>query len=245
MSWIGRFLGARAGRNFNSEAQSLVAETVLLGNDIAQWRADSELLHAIQETVLPTALALGAILIANPLVTLLGGGAEAHHIVVGSLALAAFLWAGAVSLAGLVWLLGHVRMMLITRLWPRRYLRLVIAMAARDWMRDQAASIPGGTWRAFLHSFQRETGSQTEMLAARLADQIGATLWRHVALRLGYVLAPMMVALTYYRLVIYPSFLGASTWLSMLYPIAALVDAVAGTALRDALMAGPAGGPPP
>lgn len=245
MSWIGRFLGARAGRSFNNQAESLVAETVLLGNELAQWKADSELLHAIQQTVLPAALALGAIIIANPLITVLGGGAEPHRIVIGALALFAFIWAGAVSFSGLAWLLRHLRLMLITGLSPRAYLRLVIAMTARDWLRDQAAAIGGGTWRAFLVSFQQETNNQAEMLAARLADQIGATLWRHVALRLGYVLAPMFVALIYYRLVVYPSFLGASAWLSMLYPIAALIDAVAGTTLRVSLMGGWPTGPPP
>ncbi len=240
MSWVGRFLGARAGRSFNTQAQSLVAETVLLGNELAQWKADSELLHAIQETVFPAALALGAIIIANPLITLLGGGTEPHRIVIGGLALAAFLWALVVSAAGLAWFLRHLRLMLITGLWPRSYLRLIIAMMARDWLRAQAAAIATGTWRSFLVSFQKESNNQAEMLAARLADQIGATLWRHVALRLGYVLAPMFVALIYYRLVVYPSFLGANAWLSMLYPIAALIDFVAGTALRATLM-GPSG----
>lgn len=240
MSWLGRFLGARAGRSFNSQAASLVTETVLLGNELAQWKADSELLHAIQGMVLPAALALGAILIANPLITLLGGGVEPHRIVIGALALAAFIWACWVSVAGLVWFLGHLRLMLITSLWPRAYLRLVIAMMARDWLRAQSAAIAAGTWRSFLVSFQRQTNNQAEMLAARLADQISATLWRHVALRLGYVLAPMFVALIYYRLVVYPSFLGANAWLSMLYPLAALIDGVAGTALRASLL-GPSG----
>ena len=245
MSWIGRFLGTRAGRSFNSQAESLVAETVLLGNDLAQWKADSELLHAIQETVLPAALALGAIIIANPVITLLGGGAEAHRIGIGTLALIGFAWACYISITGLAWLFGHGRMMLITGLSPRGYLRLVIALTARDWLRAQAEAISGTTWRSFLRSFQAETNSQTEMLAARLADQIGATLWRHVALRLGYVLAPMFVALIYYRLVVYPSFLGASAWLSMLYPLAALADAVAGTEFRVSLMGGWPAGPPP
>jgi hypothetical protein len=208
VSWVGRFLGARAGRYFNREAESVVSETMLLGNELAQWKADSELLHAIQETVLPTAIVLGIILLANPLITWLGGGLEAHRIVIGALALAGFAWACWVSAQGLVWLLRHLRLMLITDLMPRRYLRLVIALSARDWLRDQAANLGTGSGGAFLASFQQATGNQNEMLAARLADQISATLWRHVALRLGYVLAPMVVALIYYRLVVYPRFLG-------------------------------------
>lgn len=235
MSWVGRFLGARAGRYFNREAESVVSETMLLGNELAQWKADSELLHAIQETVLPTAIVLGIIILANPLITWLGGGLEAHRIVIGALALAGFGWACWVSAQGLVWLLRHLRLMLITGLTPRRYLRLVIALSARDWLRDQAASLGTGSGGAFLASFQQATGNQNEMLAARLADQISATLWRHVALRLGYVLAPMVVALIYYRLVVYPSFLGESAWLTMLYPLAWLSDLLLGSGLRGQL----------
>ena len=238
MSWLGRILGARLGRSLSQEAESLVAESMLLGNEVAQWKADSELLHAIQGTVFPTALALGAILLADPLITALGGELEAHRIVIGALALAGFSWACWVSWQGLVFFLHHLRLMLITRLAPRSYLRLVIALSARDWLRDQAAGIAAGSGRAFVASFQQATGNQNEMLAARLADQIGATLWRHVAVRLGYVLAPMGVALIYYRLVVYPGFLGASAWLIMLYPLAALIDLVAGTDLRHSLLAG-------
>ncbi len=238
MRWIGRFFGSRAGRSFNEQAENLVAGTVLLGNDLAQWKADSELLHAIQGTVLPAALALSAIIIANPLITLLGGGVEAHRLGIGVLALIAFIWACVVSVSGFAWFLRHLRMMLITGLRPRAYLRLVIALAARDWLRAQLAAISGGTALAFVASFQKETNSQTEMLAARLADQIGATLWRHVALRLGYVLAPMIVALIYYRVVVYPSFLGANAWLIMLYPVAALIDALAGTSYRQGMLGG-------
>ena len=238
MHWLGRFLGARIGRNFNQETESLVNETMLLGNDLALWKADSELLHAIQGTVFPAAMALAVIILANPLITLLGGGQEPHRIVIGALALIAFIWACAVSISGLGWFLRHLRLMLITGLSPRGYLRLVIALTARDWLRAQEAAIATGTWRAFLASFQKATNSQPEMLAGRLADQISATLWRHAALRLGYVLAPMFVALIYYRMVVYPSFLGASAWLTMLYPLAALVDGVAGTDWRQQLLGG-------
>ena len=236
MSWLGRFLGARAARRLNIHADELVAGSVELGIEVAQWKADSELLHTVQEAILPAALVLAAIFVANPAITWLGGGVEAHRIGIGLLALAGFGWACWISAVGLIWFLRHLRMMLITGLGPRPYLRLVIALAARDWLRDQAAWLGAGTSRAFLESFQRATGHRTETLAARLADAVAARLWRHVALRLGAVLAPIFVGLIYYRAVIYPGFLGENAWLGMFYPLAALVDVLAGTNYRASLI---------
>lgn len=233
---VGRFLGRRAARSWHGETQSLVTEGIALGSELAKWKADSELLHLIQETVLPLAIAMVAILSTPQIMQVLHGGAEARRIAIGIQALIAFGYASYISILGAASAWRHLRGMFVAGLTPRAYLRMLLALGVQDWLAARQAAL-SPTIASALASFQQATDTRSETLAGRLADQIAARLWRHLAWRLGCVMAPMFVALIYYRAVLYPSFLGASTVSMILYPLAAAWDGITGQATRAALMA--------
>lgn len=82
--------------------------------------------------------------------------------------------------------------------------------------------------------------SSWESYAMHLADRIAPRMVRHGLLRAAMVVVPVLVAWGYYRLKIFPDIIhtqtGLGVWSAFLYPGAALVDAVAGTHLRQALL---------
>ncbi len=80
-----------------------------------------------------------------------------------------------------------------------------------------------------------------EDLAYRLADQIAPRMVRHGVSQSLIVLLPVVAAWAYYRFKIFPDIIltetGLGFWSAFLYPFAALIDAIAGTGLRAALLA--------
>jgi len=76
-------------------------------------------------------------------------------------------------------------------------------------------------------------------VAYRLADRLAPRLARHAGARVLSIFAPVAGAWAYYRFIVFPDLVragsGLGPWDALLYPIAALIDAVAGTALREAL----------
>lgn len=82
--------------------------------------------------------------------------------------------------------------------------------------------------------------SSWESYAMHLADRIAPRMVRHGLLRVAMVVVPVLIAWGYYRLVIFPDVIRAQTglgvWGAFLYPFAALIDAVAGTHLRQILL---------
>ena len=76
-------------------------------------------------------------------------------------------------------------------------------------------------------------------VAYRLADRLAPRLARHAATRVLSVFAPVAGAWLYYRFVVFPDLIragsGLGPWDALVYPFAALVDALAGTGFRDAL----------
>jgi hypothetical protein len=78
-----------------------------------------------------------------------------------------------------------------------------------------------------------------ESYAFHLADRIAPRMVRHGATQVVLVLIPIVIAITYYRVKIYPDIIYAQTglgvWSAFLYPVAALVDWVTGSHLRHAL----------
>lgn len=76
-------------------------------------------------------------------------------------------------------------------------------------------------------------------VAYRLADRLAPRLARHAAARVASVFAPVAFAWLYYRFVVFPEIIragsGIGPWNALLYPFAALIDALAGTELRQGL----------
>lgn len=76
-------------------------------------------------------------------------------------------------------------------------------------------------------------------VAYRLADRLAPRLARHAAARVLSILAPVAGAWAYYRFIVFPELVhagsGLGPWDALLYPFAALIDALTGTGFRDAL----------
>ncbi|NJM35913.1 MAG: hypothetical protein HC850_15850, partial [Rhodomicrobium sp.] len=81
-----------------------------------------------------------------------------------------------------------------------------------------------------------------EGLAHRLADQIAPRMLRHALIQAALVLVPIAAAWAYYRFKIFPDIIRAETGLgylsAFLYPVVAIVDLIAGTQWREALILG-------
>lgn len=79
-------------------------------------------------------------------------------------------------------------------------------------------------------------------VAYRLADRLAPRLARHAAARVASVFVPVAFAWLYYRFVVFPELVrmgsGIGPWEALAYPFAALVDALAGTGLRESLTGG-------
>jgi len=76
-------------------------------------------------------------------------------------------------------------------------------------------------------------------VAYRLADRLAPRLAQHAAARVLSVFAPVAFAWLYYRFIVFPEIIeagsGIGPWSALVYPFAALIDALAGTDLRDSL----------
>ncbi len=76
-------------------------------------------------------------------------------------------------------------------------------------------------------------------VAYRLADRLAPRLAQHAAARVLSVFAPVAFAWLYYRFIVFPEIIeagsGIGPWSALVYPFAALIDALAGTDLRGSL----------
>jgi len=76
-------------------------------------------------------------------------------------------------------------------------------------------------------------------VAYRLADRLAPRLAQHAAARVLSLFAPVAFAWLYYRFIVFPEIIeagsGIGPWSALVYPFAALIDALAGTDLRDSL----------
>lgn len=76
-------------------------------------------------------------------------------------------------------------------------------------------------------------------VAYRLADRLAPRLAQHAAARVLSVFAPVAFAWLYYRFIVFPEIIetgsGIGPWSALVYPFAALIDALAGTDLREGL----------
>lgn len=78
-----------------------------------------------------------------------------------------------------------------------------------------------------------------ESYALHLADRIAPRMVRHGVTQVVLVLVPIMIAIAYYRLKIYPDIIhvqtGLGVWGAFIYPFAAILDWVTGSHFRLAL----------
>jgi hypothetical protein len=76
-------------------------------------------------------------------------------------------------------------------------------------------------------------------VAYRLADRLAPRLAQHAFARVLSIFAPVAFAWLYYRFIVFPEIIragsGIGPWNALLYPFAALIDAMTGTSLRESL----------
>ncbi|MFO1027649.1 MAG: hypothetical protein U1E70_20925 [Acetobacteraceae bacterium] len=244
-AFVGRQIGEWAARQWGTRLRATFDDGKSLSGPLGRALIDAFVMEGLVGIVWPSVVVLALILGCHALAVAMSS-MEAERVLTGSAALLAVMWSivGAVEACMLAW--PHLRLWLATRLRPVAHVRLLLFQRLRAIHHDWQASLPDSGYAAVavreaLKTLQAQTGLTPDRAAFALADHLAPLLVRHLASRLGLALAPVVGALAYYRLVIYPDLLehgpGGGPWSLALYPLAALTDLLFGTSLRAALLA--------
>lgn len=169
---------------------------------------------------------------------------ETLRIAATSIVLAAGLYGLWALVTGFIELLPILSIWLSTRVSPHRLARLFLYQLILDRLRRAFTNAEGkqsaaGHLARYALKFSGGP-SDWESFAFRLADQIAPRMVRHTLLQAVLVIAPVMAGWAYYRFQIFPDIIMAQTglglWEAFLYPFAAIIDLIAGTTLRQALL---------
>lgn len=238
-------------RSYRQKLRSSLQEAFSAGETLAERLARAEVDDVIQTRVphilIPILVVVGLFIVAEFLGNLIGAD-EARRIAVTTVVLAAGLYGLWAIADGAREALPVVAVWVATGLSPYNLARLVLYRQILVRFRETFSTAEGRpTTTSYLaRTVLRFADSPAtwDALAFRLADRIAPRLVSHALLRVVLVLAPVIAAWAYYRFFIFPDLIqqrtGLGPWRAFLYPLAALVDALAGTELRQALLA-PAG----
>jgi hypothetical protein len=229
--------------------QHRLEQAMQRGEDILERFARAEVdafIHAKLQTILIPAFVVGALLVAAQAAGAWLGGGEASRLTSSSIALAAALY-GAYSMArGLRAALPILALWLGTVWSPWALARLMLyerILASFNKLFSQGDGQLTTIGSLALQALKFAGPQSWEALAFRLANRLAPALVNHAALRGLLVLGPALAATTYYRMLIFPAIIrgetGVGPWAALVYPLAAAVDAIAGTHLREALRGGP------
>jgi hypothetical protein len=241
---IGGWVAARWGRDL-AAALDVGKERIA---PLARALVDTFVLDWLSAAVWPSVATLLVLLGAHAAVESIGMPREAERIVVGAVVLLALAWSAVGLATGAVVSWPHLRFWAMTGLGPVRHVRLLIFLVLREQQRrlglgQEAGGFAARTAAAAFEALQRELRLSPDRAAYVVADHLAPLMLRHLLGRAALVLAPVVAALAYYRLALYPSLVlagaGAGPWAMALYPLAALADWLAGTHLR-AVLAGTA-----
>ena len=223
-------------------------ETALTwGEDVAERLAlaevDAVIQTRVQGIVIPSlvvAVLFGAVELAAAMI----GDAETLRFAVTSIVLAAGLYGVWALVTGIIDVLPIAAVWLSTGVTPHKLARLflyqlMLARLQEAFTNAEGRSSTAGQIARYALKFSGRPSSW-EGLAFRLADQIAPRMVRHAALQIVLVVVPVAAAWAYYRFQIFPDIIRSQTglgiWGAFVYPGAALIDWVAGTSLRAALI---------
>lgn len=170
---------------------------------------------------------------------------ETLRIAATSIVLAAGLYGVWALVTGFIELMPILAIWLSTRVSPHKLARLFLYQLILGRLRQAFTNAEGrqsaaGHLARYALKFSGGP-SDWEGFAYRLADQIAPRMVRHALLRAVLVITPVLAGWAYYRFQIFPDIILAQTglgmWGAFLYPFAAIIDLVAGTGLRQALLA--------
>ena len=244
MSHFSRFLGNRGGAivasRFGKSALRRLHDLQEVTPNVALWLTDAVILDRIVGTVWPAALILtgmiGVDLLGNAL-----GSPETTRILIGLLVLAALIWAVLGLVRGSGHLAPHLRFWLVTRLGPRHHLRLVLYNTFLEYISEITDENKLGTaLHAMIKQFIDKIELSVDQFCFEIAFKFSNRIFYHILQRLFLAAIPLILALAYYRLILYPHFVrsfsgGLSPWRVAAYPIAALLDLLFASHFRLAL----------
>lgn len=233
-------------RNPLKQLREGLQDTLKAGETIAERLALAEVDAVIQTRlagiVIPSlvvAVAFGCAELAAALI----GDEETLRVAVTTIVLMAGLYGLWALVMGLVEIAPVLAVWASARVGPRKLARLFLYQIILDALRgafSDAQGRPSTASHVARYALKFTGGpSSWEAYACALAERIAPRMVAHGVLRVAMVIGPVLAAWAYYRFQIFPDLIKAQTGLGVmsafLYPFAALVDAVAGTALREML----------
>ncbi len=244
MSFFWRFLGdqigARVAGRFGKSVSQGFQDAQVFSLKVALALTDAIIVDSIVAAVWPASLVLAA-MIGVSLVGNLLGSPETTRILIGLLVLMALLWAVESLVRGSGHLVPHVRFWLVTRLGPRQHLRLVLYHAINEWVSGVIEPEKLGiTLHSAIVRFLNDQNLNPEHFSFEISRRFAHGIFLHIVQRLVFAAMPLVAALLYYRLFLYPQFVrsfsgGLSTWRVAAYPVAALLDLLFASHFRLAL----------
>jgi hypothetical protein len=219
------------------------------GEDIAERLALAEIDQVIQARVsailIPTVIVAALFALLEAAAALIND-TEMLRLAVTTILLAAGLYGTWALVDGFIALLPVLSVWAATRLGPHGFARLLLYHLILRQLRETFTGTEGeatiaGRIAGYAMKFSGHA-PDWETLAYRVADRIAPRLVRHGLVQTLLVLGPTAAAWAYYRFKLFPDLVRAETglgfWSAFAYPIAALVDWIAGTDLRAALLLG-------
>lgn len=229
------------------ELRGGLQDALSAGENVAERLALAEVDAVIQtrvQGILIPSLVVAVLFVVAELAAALIGDPETLRIAVTSIMLAAWLYGAWALITGIIDILPVLAVWASTRVAPRKLAQLFLYQLILNRLRDAFTnaegrpSTAGRLARAALKFSGRP--SNWEGMAFRLSGQIAPRMMRHAALRVMMVIVPAVAAWAYYRFQIFPELIrsetGLGVWSAFVYPLAALVDAIAGTDLRTGLL---------
>ncbi len=217
------------------------------GESVAERLALAEVdavIHTRVTGILIPSLVVAVLFGIAELASVLIGDPETLRLAVTSIVLAAGLYGSWALISGIVEALPVMAVWASTRVSPNKLARLFLYQLILSRLREaftNAEGKPSTAGRIARYALQFSGhASSWEGLAYRLADQIAPRMVRHAITQAVLVLVPAGAAWAYYRLHIFPGIIRSDTglgfWSAFVYPLAALIDFIAGTELRASLI---------
>jgi hypothetical protein len=217
------------------------------GEDIAERLALAEIDRVIQARVgsilVPTIVVAALFAILEAAAALINDP-ETLRLSVSTILMAAGLYGTWALVDGFIAILPLLSVWASTRLGPHGLARFLLYELIRRQLREIFTAPTGettltGKLAGYVLKFSGHA-PDWDALAFRVADRIAPRLVRHALMQTLLVLGPTAAAWAYYRFKIFPDMVRADTglgfWSAFVYPLAALVDWLAGTDFRAALL---------
>ncbi len=229
------------------QLRSGLQDVLAAGEDIAERIALAEVdtvIHTRLRGILIPTIVVGLLFGVIETVAALIDDPETLRIAVTCLVLGAGLYGTWAVVSGIVEILPVLALWSATRVGPHRLAQLLLYRLILHRLRETFTGPAGkpstaGHIARYALKFSGRASSW-EGLAYRLAEQIAPRMVRHGIAQTAAVIVPVIAAWAYYRFQIFPDIIHAQTglglWSAFLYPVAAAIDAVAGTALRHGLL---------